>query len=413
MTSTPPSTPQAIDLPTDILLNHVTRRSRGRPPRRYLPSPLSTPLQPDVSASITCEYALSEPIRPSTQTTTYTENIRLEENIKDDNYDWYKELFDDQGHYLVGQLASNAHIHTSSTRTEEEYYTHSTDTTPGLLVTTNDFLNPLKNKFEPGDGYETVTKSIDNLPQFFDTLKHDYKIKRHSIGACAHVRWLDPPGLIPSDIRSRRFKIDVRSTYGGSRHQDRVIWRSIFICNGSCCVVDSNPEETLPMSTEEMFIRFAHTAVEQKNDPPSSPPSSDITNQTSTGKHRCKANLIVEITVEQALHGQCSITMLAQDVHRPPQHLLSLNVSPRIRSYLHEAALNLGMTETRLQSWFNTLPLKTDTYTKWVTRYVPHRLPLSKEFRTAIQVALRRDRLDKEPLAAIQIIADRKPQELL
>ncbi|KAK6905112.1 hypothetical protein I203_105931 [Kwoniella mangroviensis CBS 8507] len=139
---------------------------------------------------------------------------------------------------------------------------------------------------------------------------------------------------------------------------------------------------------------FANTAVEQKNDTPSSPPSSDITHQTSTGRLRCKANLIVEITVDQALHGQCSITMLAQDSHRPHKHLLSLNVSPKIRSYLHEAALNLGMTETRLQSWFNTSPLKTDTYTEWVA-------------------PLRRDRLDKEPLAAIQIIADRKPQELL
>ncbi|KAK6905111.1 hypothetical protein I203_105930 [Kwoniella mangroviensis CBS 8507] len=143
MISTPPLTPQAIDLPTDILLNHVTRRPRGRPPRQYLPSPLSTPLQLDGLASTTCEYAISEPIRPSTQAVTYTESIRLEENIKDDNYDWYKELFDDQGHYLVGEIASNAHIHTSSTRTEEEYYTHSTDTTP-------------------------VTRSIDNLPQFFD-----------------------------------------------------------------------------------------------------------------------------------------------------------------------------------------------------------------------------------------------------
>ena len=51
----------------------------------------------------------------------------------------------------------------------------------------------------------------------------------------------------------------------------------------------------------------------------------------------------------QAINGQCSMTYKTEFEH-PPASPEVLRTSSHIRSGLHEAALNLGMTESRLKN---------------------------------------------------------------
>lgn len=55
------------------------------------------------------------------------------------------------------------------------------------------------------------------------------------------------------------------------------------------------------------------------------------------------------MTLAQALRGECSVTHKIDSEHAPSD-VGVLKTSGHIRSVLHEAALGLGMTETRLKN---------------------------------------------------------------
>lgn len=57
----------------------------------------------------------------------------------------------------------------------------------------------------------------------------------------------------------------------------------------------------------------------------------------------------MEMSFAQAVNGQCSMTYKTELQH-PPADPENLRTSSHIRSGLHEAALNLGMTESRLKN---------------------------------------------------------------
>ncbi|CAD6567503.1 MAG: hypothetical protein TREMPRED_003680, partial [Tremellales sp. Tagirdzhanova-0007] len=65
----------------------------------------------------------------------------------------------------------------------------------------------------------------------------------------------------------------------------------------------------------------------------------------------CTAMLVLQMTVNQAISGSCTVTRMTELAH-PPADVQVLGTSCHVRSALHEAALSLGMTESRLKNRF-------------------------------------------------------------
>ncbi|EIW69099.1 hypothetical protein TREMEDRAFT_62826 [Tremella mesenterica DSM 1558] len=53
------------------------------------------------------------------------------------------------------------------------------------------------------DRYEQFEVAFHHIPKAFDSLRQDYLIETQHISKCVQVEWLDPPGLLPADIRGR------------------------------------------------------------------------------------------------------------------------------------------------------------------------------------------------------------------
>ncbi|ORY35080.1 hypothetical protein BCR39DRAFT_556578 [Naematelia encephala] len=127
----------------------------------------------------------------------------------------------------------------------------------------------------------------------------------------------------------------------------------------------------------------------------------------------CDAKLIIEMIVGQSQLGNCSIFLKRDAVHPPVVNLTSLRISPYMRRLLHEAASGFGMTQGRLTAWYLQHISTTDTHAQWLASNCPHRLPTVKDYRTAIQTAQNKSRVDKSYLVAIEILSKRHPEAFL
>jgi hypothetical protein len=67
------------------------------------------------------------------------------------------------------------------------------------------------------------------------------------------VEWLDGPGIFPSDIRSRHMRLHLPQSHQIPEQQ--IVWRSRFICNGSCRMkANSRPAKVLKSSNAELQL---------------------------------------------------------------------------------------------------------------------------------------------------------------
>lgn len=120
--------------------------------------------------------------------------------------------------------------------------------------------------------------------------------------------------------------------------------------------------------------------------------------------------------------------------HPPSQNLGALDISPRIRNLLHECAGMFGMTAGRMRdcqfltsgqvfyvqvpqlndhTGYGQGPMNNDTHVRWVHKQAQHRMPSRTTFDHAITTMTRRDRLHRDPLAAIEIVRLRKPDAFI
>ena len=112
------------------------------------------------------------------------------------------------------------------------------------------------------EGYERKTMPIPDIQRFFDRFvglryliapmpsahnqPHDFTIDRHDIYDGVRVKWLDGPGLHPSDIRARRFHMCVPKKLARTSPK-MVVMRVVMSCNGACCGTIERPAvETAP-----------------------------------------------------------------------------------------------------------------------------------------------------------------------
>ncbi|EIW65834.1 hypothetical protein TREMEDRAFT_66202 [Tremella mesenterica DSM 1558] len=129
--------------------------------------------------------------------------------------------------------------------------------------------------------------------------------------------------------------------------------------------------------------------------------------------HFCGTFIVVEMTAAQCEKQRCTIIEKDLESHPPVRSTSELRISPYMRRLLHEAALGFGMTVGRLQAWYAKDIMSNDTHALWLSQQCPHRLPKASDYRTAVSTATAVSRLDRSPLAAMEIIYKQHPQSFL
>ena len=169
-------------------------------------------------------------------------------------------------------------------------------------------------------GYITTISAVIDIPRFFDlqvsscrnegmscsftdpTQPHDYTVASNGVRVSkfVRVRWLDPPGLFPGDIRTRHMHVKtLRNT--PKNMDEKVIWRSLYDCNGACQRIATEDDEVEWEDCAKELERHArkleaevYPANKRQRAPndgysPSPPPPDKSTAQS----HSCKAQIMV------------------------------------------------------------------------------------------------------------------------
>ncbi|KAK8847595.1 hypothetical protein IAR55_005454 [Kwoniella newhampshirensis] len=277
---------------------------------------------------------------------------------------------------------------------------------------------------ETGNDYFDEIHNIAELPKYMDALPcqpHDYGwYSEPRISSYLTVNWLDPPGLKPNDIRGRHMSVHVDSQ-AVRKNPKGCIFRVTYKCTGSCKRT-KDPNNTDVFST--VYEELEHQTKQAKERALSSLTKKFLAiaeNGTSPGvqagkrgrprKSLCNSLLVISISAEQAQQGLFTARRQTEDAHpHGPKSLLAISLF--IRQVLHERAATLGMTQLRLKNWYEG-SYQTSPYGQWIRDRHPHRGPSEHNYKTAVETALRKSRLDCDPLSAIPILADSNPDAMI
>lgn len=195
------------------------------------------------------------------------------------------------------------------------------------------------------------------------------------------IIWLDPPGLIPTDIRYRHILVSVDAT-ALRNNPAGYVYRIMFKCSGSCMRMDEGPCHLQEGNTAS---ELDGSSIVGDNDAQSNdqPAQSEETRGPKSRKKRpaaCDSMLMVsskqaffssiiplpsplnlipenvhltlptqlEMTARQAANGQCTIVRRRPEFH-PAGPVNALRMSAYVRSVLHELAAQTGMPHHRLR----------------------------------------------------------------
>ncbi|EIW66398.1 hypothetical protein TREMEDRAFT_65685 [Tremella mesenterica DSM 1558] len=309
---------------------------------------------------------------------------------------------------------------------------------PGITAVKN-FCVLSANDIGQDERYEEIEVAFHLIPKAFDMMTQDYLLRSQRVSDHIKVEWLDPPGLHPSDIRGRHAVFHV-SDEAFAKGPDKLVWRSRFNCSGSCQQVQALPT-SLPApqrpkrnlrkrqrkeersegheGSEESEARNRNEGIEgdewAEEDQGSLQGKEDPveTKRTTIRKRKCPLCVEVRMTPRSIRRGYCTIIQPLPSYHGDPKPLSLLRISYHMRNILHDAATLVGTTESRLKlRWFTSIS-KLHPYATWLSDNCPHRMPKESDFATAIRTALRQDRLDTLPLAAIQVLHSANPSTFL
>ena len=102
------------------------------------------------------------------------------------------------------------------------------------------------------------------------------------------VRWRDPPGLYPGDIRSRHVSIHLSPPVPNSQN-GCMVWRSRYACNGAC---QRNPRKRAVEEFDDAVEELKSFAQAARLDRGAQETEED---DSIDSKHQCKAVLVVSI----------------------------------------------------------------------------------------------------------------------
>ncbi|WVQ88561.1 hypothetical protein IAS59_002296 [Cryptococcus gattii] len=251
----------------------------------------------------------------------------------------------------------------------------------------NGFVKPTRQKKIEGQDYFSQVISVEDIPKFFDGLPHDYNVLSRARMSCYfRIVWLDPPGLIPTDIRYRHILVSV-DAMALRNNPAGYVYRIMFKCSGSCMRMDKGPchlqEGNTASELDGSSIVGDNGA--QSNDQPA---QSEKTRGPKSRKKRpaaCDSMLMLEMTARQAANGQCTIVRRRPEFH-PAGPANALRMSAYVRSVLHELAAQTGMPHHRLRYEYEER-LRYAPYPAMLETHLPHQINKSQ---------IQRDRATKE-----------------
>ncbi|WVQ85622.1 hypothetical protein IAT38_007788 [Cryptococcus sp. DSM 104549] len=270
------------------------------------------------------------------------------------------------------------------------------------LTTNNGFVKPTRQKKLEGDDYFRETISIEDIPRFFDSLPHDYNILSRARASCHfYITWLDPPGLIPTDIRSRHMCVSVDAN-ALRNNPNGYIYRIIYKCSGSCMRVDSGAEAGGSYEHGHQHDASAghqHDASAVPTDGDAGTAGGQAAAQPDEGARPrakgqavCDSLLMLEITCRMAANGQCAVVRKRPEYH-PEGPASTLRMSAYMRSVLHELVMETGMPDKRLRVEYEERLCRA-SYAAWLERELTHRAPRPRHYNSVIS-AITRNKLGK------------------
>ncbi|KAK4688487.1 hypothetical protein P7C73_g1632, partial [Tremellales sp. Uapishka_1] len=326
---------------------------------------------------------------------------------------WCAQAQNDNDHRMVGDLS----YVTPSRPAEEDVWKPLVDShrTPGLKSVPG-VLKALRMELSEGDGYVRMTLPVLNLVRFFDEMKLDYNLLSHTLSKKASIEWLTDPGLFAGDVRARQMSMHVNRRTTRHLH-DQVIWRAVFQCNGACKAVARDKGNSLPLYSQhgvaaEQLVDFISKRREPRIElavPPAENEEGQLRETTSRVDH-CSVKLVIEMTVKQCSDQTCTIIKMSDDAHPPTSDTSQLRMSARLRTLLHNGAGALSMTASGLRNFYTNSLLDNNTHVKWLQETAPYRLPVTKDFWTAVRTARQKEKLDANPLVGIEILYSRRPE---
>ncbi|OWZ55467.1 hypothetical protein C368_02406 [Cryptococcus neoformans 125.91] len=260
----------------------------------------------------------------------------------------------------------------------------------------NGFVKPTRQKKIEGPDYFSQVINVEDIPRFFDGLPHDYNVLSRARMSCYfRIIWLDPPGLIPTDIRSRHILVSV-DDMALRNNPAGYVYRIMFKCSGSCMRMDeelchSQQGNTVNGSNEPPIVEANDTLPNDQHDQPG-----EIRGPKSRRKRpaACDSMLMLEMTARQAANGQCTIVRRRPESH-PAGPANALRMSAYVRSVLHELAARTGMPHHRLRYEYEER-LRYAPYPAMLEMHLPHRAPKPRHYPSVITTITRNQKPDTE-----------------
>ncbi|ORX38922.1 hypothetical protein BD324DRAFT_649021 [Kockovaella imperatae] len=421
-----------ISLPAGAVSSAVAIRRRGRPKRQFFTESTSEPvLQTDSAdasdlASDTQSIAPPRTRLPTPITTTVSSTNSLSESVSLKSKSEVASRLWPQGErpaFALRHAILRAALPVQLPSDAIDKLDFTSSAFPNIIWTSQALRKSARMRLQQSTMVHSHIEVL-SLPRYFDSLMHDYSIVVHTVHKDIEIEWIDPPGLKPTDIRARRMAL--RLTSGSSlKGPLDIVWRSKYKCRGSCRL---HPRKSAHQEDNEGELERWSNAVRNRRKVPaicsteadksssSDDSSGDAEDESVTNSGRlrspCQIFLYVEMTVGQILQKECTV-WTAADVDLPnPVTPTVLSVSPMIRHQLHNIASTFAITASTMQIWLQMWE-STDPHARYVVENLPHRRATRRTIQQALKTAQDRLHLDKDPLVAIQIMAESSPSSFL
>ncbi|WVO13107.1 hypothetical protein L204_100718 [Cryptococcus depauperatus] len=242
---------------------------------------------------------------------------------------------------------------------------------------------------------------VEDIPAFFDSLPHDYNIlSRPRCSSSFRLRYLDPPGLIPTDIRSRHINVQINRD-ALRDNPNGCVFRVVYKCSGSCLRADDgsghiNMENRGQVDSKGLYEKPGLKVVDKDN----APVEEKGRGQKKAVYPTCNSMLMLEFTGRQAANGQCAVVCRRLEYHLTGPNS-ALRISPYVRSVLHELVSRTGMPHLRLRYEYEER-LRHAPYIKWLEAHYPHRAPRERHYPSVVVTIGRNAKGKTKPRAKLR-----------
>lgn len=138
---------------------------------------------------------------------------------------------------------------------------------------------------------------LQDIPYHFDLMSHDYSVVNQTCSDRVSVDWRTGAGVLPNDLRSREARLIFRSGQEPwQADSERIVWRSVFRCNGACVRMPTQAGEELPDDPTQAYLSSLGQRVSllEAEEEESSPVQGDP--QPSNWRERCRSKALAVVS---------------------------------------------------------------------------------------------------------------------